>query len=160
MKVVKRILQKPILNLRHNRNCMQVFSIAFGSITITKTVWNCFGSLPTWASIPLWSASLYRGRYLRRIPIACCLKMAVMYTVLSTAETGLWKTLYTKISPSSEVVPAGKKGNTGFTKGWKRWKRTCRKASVGGRPGIKCDSVITVNKQYASSWIIIINMKH
>lgn len=34
--------------------------------------------------------------------------MAVMYTVLSTAETGLLKMLYTKITPSSEVVPAGK----------------------------------------------------
>lgn len=34
--------------------------------------------------------------------------MAVMYTVLSTADTGLWKTLNTKITPSSEVVPARK----------------------------------------------------
>lgn len=35
--------------------------------------------------------------------------MAVTYTVLSTAETGLLKTPYTKITPSSEVVPAGQK---------------------------------------------------
>lgn len=34
--------------------------------------------------------------------------MAVMYTVLSTADTGLLKTPYTKITPSSEVVPAGR----------------------------------------------------
>lgn len=34
--------------------------------------------------------------------------MAVMYTVLSTVDTGLLKTLYTKITPSSDVVPAGK----------------------------------------------------
>lgn len=67
-----------------------------------------YGSLLTWASIPLWSASLYRGRYLCRIRRACCLKMAVMYTVLSTADTGLLKTLYTKITPSSEVVPVRK----------------------------------------------------
>lgn len=67
-----------------------------------------YGSLLTWASIPLWSASQYRGRYLCRIRRACCLKMAVMYTVLSTADTGLLKTLYTKITPSSEVVPARK----------------------------------------------------
>lgn len=38
MKVVKRILQKPILNLRRNHNCMQVFSLPFGFITITKSV--------------------------------------------------------------------------------------------------------------------------
>lgn len=35
--------------------------------------------------------------------------MAVMYTVLSTAETGLLKTPYTKMTPSSEVVPAREK---------------------------------------------------
>lgn len=66
------------------------------------------GSLLTWASIPLWSGSLYMGRYLCRIRRACCLKMAVMYAVLSTADTGFVKTLYTKITPSSEVVPAKK----------------------------------------------------
>lgn len=32
-----------------------------------------------------------------------------MYTELSTAETGLWKTLYTKNIPSSEVVPEKRK---------------------------------------------------
>lgn len=63
----------------------------------------------TWASIPLRSASLYRGRYLCRIRSACCLKMAVTYTALSNAETGLLKTPYAKITPSSEVVPVGRR---------------------------------------------------
>lgn len=63
----------------------------------------------TWASMSLRSASLYSGRYLCRTRRACCLKMAVMYTVDSTAETGLLKTAYTKITPSSEVVPTWKK---------------------------------------------------
>lgn len=63
----------------------------------------------TWASISLRSASLYRGRYLCRIRRAYCLKMAVMYTVLSTAETGFLKMPYTKITPSSEVVPEDRK---------------------------------------------------
>lgn len=70
---------------------------------------NVNGAHLTWASISLRSASLYRGRYFCRIRRACCLKMAVMYTVLSTAETGLMKTPYTKITPSSAVVPAGQK---------------------------------------------------
>lgn len=70
---------------------------------------NVNGAHLTWASISLRSASLYRGRYLCRIRRACCLKMAVMYTVLSTAETGLLKTPHTKITPSSAVVPAGQR---------------------------------------------------
>ena len=35
--------------------------------------------------------------------------MAVVYTVHSTADTGLVKTPYTKITPSSEVVPESDK---------------------------------------------------
>lgn len=71
--------------------------------------WGSWAGRLTWASISLRSASLYRGRYLCRIRRAYCLKMAVMYTVLSTAETGFLKMPYTKITPSSEVVPADRK---------------------------------------------------
>lgn len=65
--------------------------------TCVSSLWlsqsQCWNWAPlTWASMSLRSASLYRGRYLCRIRRVCCLKMAVMYTVLSTAETGLLKT--------------------------------------------------------------------
>ncbi|KAG9342608.1 hypothetical protein JZ751_016045 [Albula glossodonta] len=51
------------------------------------------------------SVSLYKGMYLCRIRRVCCLKMAVVYTLHSRAETGLVKTPYTNITPSSDVGP-------------------------------------------------------
>lgn len=71
--------------------------------------------------------------------------------MLSTAETGLRKTLYTKISPSSEVVPAGGKKRKHRDHKKLEMMKADLSQSICGWQTNKCDSVITVNKQYAGS---------
>lgn len=143
MKVVKRILQKPILNLHHNHNCMQAFSLPFGPITITKSV-----------------KLFWKPSYLSQHPSVVCLPVqGQIFTqdpksVLFKDGRDVHRALHCRDGLVEDAVHkehplfwgrTWKKETQGSQKRWKRWKRTRCKASVGGRPGIKCDRVIRVN---------------